>query len=625
MVAPRGPLFKGPRYMFDFPRVPQNAIMAVDSETTGVIYRRDRAFGFSVAFEGYAGYADIREQPNALLWLADAARTASRLVAHSAPFDYMMLRTAGLELPIEKLDDTVTRACLINEHEREYSLDHLAKKYLKASKDDSMYEKLSAQFGGRATRNVQMRNIADAPSSIVRPYAIQDAILTRNLWAWQENEIERQGIGGPNGIIEFERSLTPTLIRMMWRGIRVDTELAARARYGVLMQRDRAQTELDELIGKPVNVNSPPQIKAIFDPVKRKDGEWYSGDYQLGKTESGGASIGSEILRTMTGDRRAELILEVRSLIKTADTFLAGHIIGSAVDGRVYPSINQTKGETAGTGTGRLSYTTPALQQIPSRNKAVAALVKPAFLPDEGHVWLDADMASQEVRVFAHLINDEKLNKMYADDITTDFHQAVANLTGLPRNATYSGQANSKTLNLSMIFNSGDGATANKMGMPWTWEQFTTDDGEVVRYRKAGPEAMVVINRYHEMLPGVKKLSQKASKVAGSRGYIRTYKGRRMRFPDKRYLYKASGLLIQATAAEINKETIKLLEPVLDSHGAYLILNTHDSFSVSCPKDNVDACWKDMSEAVRDKFSWMKVPLMLELSGVGANWWEAVR
>lgn len=611
--------------MFDFPRVPQNAIMAVDSETTGVIYRRDRAFGFSVAFEGYAGYADIREQPNALLWLADAARTASRLVAHSAPFDYMMLRTAGLELPIEKLDDTVTRACLINEHEREYSLDHLAKKYLKASKDDSMYEKLSAQFGGRATRNVQMRNIADAPSSIVRPYAIQDAILTRNLWAWQENEIERQGIGGPNGIIEFERSLTPTLIRMMWRGIRVDTELASRARTKILAQRDEAQADLDALVGRLVNVNSAPQIKAIFDPVKRKDGEWYSGNYQLGKTESGGVSIDGAILRSMEGDPRAGLILQVRSLIKTADTFLAKHIMAAAVGDRVYPSINQTRGETAGTITGRLSYTTPALQQIPSRNKAVASVVKPAFLPDEGHVWLDADMQSFELRVFGHLINDPNINQLYKDNIATDFHQAVADLTGLPRNAAYSGQANAKTLNLSAVFNKGNGGIAETLGMPWTWGEFSDDDGEVVRYKKAGPEAMEVINKYHEMLPGVKNLAKKAAAVAGSRGYIYTKYGRRIRFPDKRFLYKASGMLIQSTSADLNKVALKLYDQILPEFGGHVILNTHDSYSVSLPADSWKPAWARMQEAIRDEFSWMNVPLLLELSGVGANWWAALQ
>jgi len=608
--------------MTEFPRVPHNEIIGLDSETTGLVQRRDRAFGFSVAFRGWAGYFDIREQPEALRWLADAARDASRLVCHNAPFDYMMLRTAGVELPIDKMDDTVTRACLINEHEREYSLDYLARKHLKANKDDTMYEKLAAQFGGRATRNVQMRNIADAPASIVRPYAIQDALLVRSLWMWQETEIERQGI---RQIVDFERSVTPTLIRMMWRGIRVDTDLADRARSKIMTQMGEAQRELDELMGRPVNVNSSPQIRAMFDPVKREDGEWYSGDYKLGKTDSGAASVDSEILRTMAGDRRAELILSIRSLIKTADTFLAKHVIASTVNGRVHPSINQTRGESAGTTTGRLSYTAPALQQIPSRNKAVASVVKPAFLPDEGHVWIDADMASQEVRVFGHLVNDPTINKMFKENINTDFHQAVADLTGMPRNASYAGEPNAKQLNLSMIFNSGNGAIADKMGMPWEWAGFTAEDGETVTYKKAGPEAMEIINRYHEMLPGVKILSQKASKVAGVRGYVRTYMGRRIRFPDKRYLYKASGLLIQSTAADINKETIKLLEPVLDSHGAYLVLNTHDSFSVSCPKENADKCWEDMSAAVREKFKWMNVPLMLELSGVGSNWWEAVK
>lgn len=611
--------------MVDFPRVPPGAVLAFDTETCGLVQRKNRAFGFSVAFEGYAGYYDIRERPEALRWLADAARSASRLVAHNVPFDYMMLRTAGLELPIEKLDDTVTRACLINEHEREYSLDYLARRHLRAKKDDSMYARLAEQFGGRATRNVQMRNIAAAPSGVVAPYAAQDAALVLALWHWQEREIERQGLGGPNGIIEFERSVTPTLIRMMWRGIRVDTALASQARDAILQQRDEAQGELDMLVGRAVNVNSSPQIRAIFDPVQQEDGEWYTGDHLLGKTELGGVSIDSAVLRGMEGDPRAGLILRVRSLIKTADTFLAKHIMAAAVGDRVYPSINQTRGETAGTTTGRLSYTTPALQQIPSRNRAIASVVKPAFLPDEGHVWLDADMASQEVRVFAHLINDANINRMFRDNIETDFHQAVADLTGMPRNASYAGEPNAKQLNLSMIFNSGNGAIASAMGMPWEWARFTTSEGEEVRYKKAGAEAMEVIDRYHTMLPGVKALSKKASAVAGSRGYVRTYRGRRMRFPDKRYLYKASGLLIQSTAADINKETIMLLEPVLDAHGAYLILNTHDSFSVSCPRDNVEACWAAMAEAVREKFSWMNVPLMLERSGVGANWWEAVR
>ena len=322
-------------------------------------------------------------------------------------------------------------------------------------------------------------------------------------------------------------------------------------------------------------------------------------------------------------DPRAKAILELRSLIKTRDTFLKGHVLGSAVNGRVYPSINQSKTETAnGTGTGRLSYQSPAMQQIPSRNKKVAAIVKPCFLPEEGEVWVDADMASFEVRVFAHLANDQVVIDQYKKDPDTDFHQFVADLTGLPRSAEYSGQANAKQLNLSMIFNSGNGAIANKMGMPWHWDEFTSKEGEHVRYRKAGDDAMRVIDHYHRTLPGVKKLADEAAFRARDRGFVFTKYGRHIRFPDKRKTYKASGLLIQATAADINKENIKLIRQALSDEGR-LLLNTHDSYSMSMPREN----WERNFERVRRTVERpvLRVPLVLELSGSGPNWWEAVR
>jgi hypothetical protein len=112
---------------------------------------------------------------------------------------------------------------------------------------------------------------------------------------------------------------------------------------------------------------------------------------------------------------------------------------------------------------------------------------------------------------------------------------------------------------------------AETLGMPWTWGEFSDDDGEVVRYKKAGPEAMEVINKYHEMLPGVKNLAKKAAVVAGSRGYIYTKYGRRIRFPDKRFLYKASGMLIQSTSADLNKVALKLYDQILPEFGGYVI------------------------------------------------------
>jgi len=160
--------------------------------------------------------------------------------------------------------------------------------------------------------------------------------------------------------------------------------------------------------------------------------------------------------------------------------------------------------------------------------------------------------------------------------------------------------------------------------MPWEWAEFVTDDGETVRYRKAGVEAMRVIDNYHSSIPGVKNLAQAAAKTAGERGYIRTHYGRRIRFPNKRFLYKASGLLIQATAADINKAMVVGVNDVAKKHGGRLVLNTHDSFSVSVPKD-WRGLWNDMQRLPDDLFgSWIRIPLFLELSGVGKNWWASL-
>jgi DNA polymerase I-like protein with 3'-5' exonuclease and polymerase domains len=604
--------------MTNFPNL-DGQIIAFDTETTG-LGPTDAAFGFSVACGGWSGYFDIRETPKALLWLSECR--PERIVAHNASFDYRMITRAGAVLDLNLFDDTVIRACLINEHLPSYSLDELAARYLGDTKQSEIYGELARLFGGRATRNVQMKNISRAPAEVVGPYAIKDAELTLKLWWWQEEEIQRQGI---EQIVEFERDLMPTLIRAEMRGIRVDLDVARKAQEDLTIELDRQQREINEIAGKSFNVNSTPQVREMFKPYRDGD-TWISdGGVILESTDNGGPCLNSEALRKMEGDPRADLILSIRSLIKTRDTFLGGHVIESAHNGRVYPTINQNKGEAGGTGTGRLSYTGPAMQQIPSRNKKVAAIVKPVFLPELGQVWVDADMASFEVRVFAHFANDPAINQLYRDDPSTDFHQAVADLTGLPRNAAYSGQPNAKQLNLSMIFNAGNGAIADKMGMEWWWDTFTDQNGKEIRYKQAGPDALRVIDRYHNTLPGVKKLVNGAKQAVMERGYIFTKYGRRIRFPDKRYAYKASGLLIQSTAADINKNNWKILEKLTTAMGGSLLLNTHDSYSMSLPKDDWEQCWKDIERTIAGAYPWFRVPLVLELSGVGNNWWEAVR
>src|SRR5690606_2783713 len=226
-------------------------------------------------------------------------------------------------------------------------------------------------------------NISKAPSHIVAPYAKGDTRSTLDLYHYQKKAISHQQL---EKIVEFERRVMPVLIKTEMQGIRVDTGAAEQAVGELSAVIKEMQKHLDDVAGFKCNPQPSGDIKKLFKPEWR-EGRWWACDgTPLEETESGQASIGAEALRAMSHPA-AKIILELRSMIKTRDTFLVGHVLESAHNGRVYPTINQTKGDEGGTGTGRLSYVAPALQQIPDRNKKVAEVVKRVFLPDEGHNW----------------------------------------------------------------------------------------------------------------------------------------------------------------------------------------------------------------------------------------------
>lgn len=602
-------------------------VIGLDTETTGLRYPRDKAFSLSIATLDKAQGFDFRSQPQDIDWLqAQFDEYTGRIVCHNASFDYRMSASAGLILPIDQMDCTSVRACMINEHEGtifpwtkrrgSFRLDDLGSKYLHERKSQEFYEIARAYFGSKITDKKIMSRISELPREIVEPYQSQDALLALRLWHWQEEEIKSQGI---EQIIAFERKLMPTLIRNEMRGVDVDIEEAQRAQPKLTVHIDRMQAQINEIAGGEFNVNSTPQVRKLFAPTETNDG-WIACDgTPLESTKSGSPSFGGDALRHIDHPA-APLIVGIRSLIKTRDTFLGSHILKHEFNGKVYPNVNQCKGEDGGTGTGRLSVTEPAMQQIPARNKEVASIVKPCFLPPRGMKWLETDLASFEVRVFAHLVAayNDSLVHAYERNPDMDFHQWVGDEMGVPRNASYSGEVNAKQLNLGMIFNQGNGTIAESLSLPWSWAEFTSKD-QIIRYKKAGEEAMTLINNYHRKIQGVKTLADRAKMKAEAVGYIKTFMGRRLRFPNGYKSYKASGLLIQATSADINKQNWMLCEEALGNDG-HLILNTHDSYSMAVPED-----WRPVLARVKEAIEQprLKVPLILDLDGVGGNWWSA--
>jgi DNA polymerase I-like protein with 3'-5' exonuclease and polymerase domains len=539
----------------------------------------------------------------------------------------------GIHIPLEMLDDTCSRACLINEHRFTYDLDSLAKSCLGLEKVD-IIGPLADLFGGRRTKNVQMAKLHLAPPSLVSPYATRDSRITLRLWEWQRDEILHQDQRGSiplSNIVRFERALMPLIIRREAAGIRVDVDAALRAQRALSLQIQPLQAKLDQIAGFAVNVLSnngkDSHIPRIFEP--RKVGRhWVANNGErVGTTDSGGPSFAREVLQDMSHPA-AKLVVELRGLFRLRDTFLGKHVLGHQINGRVFPRINQNKGEDGGTGTGRLSYVDPALQQIPARDKVKSAVIRPVFLPEEGHTWVDTDKASFEVRVFGHLISGSNpgMLRKYKEDPYLDFHQYVADLCHIPRERPPEGGANGKQLNLSMIFTQGEGATAEKMGLPWTWDRFLPHGKEdrpenYITYRKPGPEAKAVIEEYHKNVPGVREFSASAKERALERGFVFTKYGRRLRFPGGFKAYKASGLLIQATAADWNKENWKLIDEALDGEGQMLI-NIHDGYGLSLPEGREEEIARRVKEHVEQQPR-SRVPLILEINKPGKNWWDS--
>ena len=607
-----------------FPRLREYPYIAFDCETTGLFWWKDSIFGISVSCpDGKDYYWDIRTEPEFLEFLANEIPHCKRIICHNAKFDWHFAREAGIIFPEDRVECTLIRAALIDEHLPTYNLDFVGSKYVGVGKEDIIQE-LADIFGGKAEKKVQMANLHRAPARIVGKYAMQDTRTTLKLWEWQEKEIVEQDLGQ---VWQLEKDLLPVLLSLEYDGVRVDVSRAEAAVPDLDARARDIQLELNDVAGFDVNVNSGPMMAKLFAPYQREDGVWMLADGTPAEATPGGkASIGASTLRQMKHPAAA-LILQLRKIIKTRDTFIKGHILNYHHHGVIHCNFNQTRSDNdLGTGTGRLSVNAPALQQIHKRDKDIAAIVRSLFIPDfKGHDWVCNDWAQMDFRVFAHYVNDPRILEIYRQNPDADFHQMAADLTGLPRSPRFAGDANAKQINLGLVFGMGQGKLAAEMNLPYTVERNErTGKDRLV----PGPEAMAVFEKYHAAIPGVKELLQSASAKASSRGYIRTAMGRRIRFPGGQAVHKAGGLIFQGSAADALKVKLIELHKFLKGtqSGARLLLNVHDEFDMTVPSGDV----KTLTEVNRilTHFDGILTPIKFRVpvrtdQGIGPNWWEA--
>lgn len=592
-------------------------VISCDSETTGLQWWMSETFGLSFAWQEdeqiRSIYVDIREERERR-WAKHQIKNARKIVNHNIKFDYHCWRELGITVDPRKIECTMIREALINEHRYSYGLDAIAKERVGRGKEE-IWGKLAAMFGGKPTKDVQILNLHLAPPALVEEYACPDAELALLVWESQNKDLSDQELWP---IHKVEHELLEVVIDMECRGVRVDLERARILSKDLREWIIRDQRELNRLVGMEVNVNSNPQVIRIVAPTKDDHGNWKAKDgTPLESTDGGNPSVRTHALHNMKF-REAELIASIRGMIKAKDVFVDKYVLGMNHEGYIHATINQTKTENdAGTGTGRFSITEPALQQIHKRDKKMASLVRSLFLPDRGQKWLCLDYSQIDFRCFVHYVNSPRLVDAYAQNPDIDYHGLVSGIVGVPRDRDErTGGGNAKQLNLGLVFGMGAGRMAREMGLDYYMEN---------GYYKPGEKAQELFSKYHAEIPGVEVMRSTAQARAKARGYVTTPLGRRVRFPKGYGAHKAAGLIFQSAAADILKYKMIEVYHELKDTDARLMLTVHDEFGVSFD-GNPEMSGK--LKALLERFDGEKtkltfrVPIRASL-GVGETWWEA--
>lgn len=580
----------------ELPRV-DNYPIIIDTETTGLNKMVDKPFLILISVLGKS-YA-LRPE-NALPWLINNMPKAEYNVFHNAKYDIHMLLNFGLPWDVvanSRIWCTMVNETLIDDHRASYSLNSLCKTRFNVSKSDKeLLEWLAKECGGKPDRKHQMKNIVKAPLEMVAKYGIGDVEMTEMLYKAQKKEVLEQDLGRVSGL---EEKVLKVLIKLERRGVPINMKKVDDTMVEFVEHQRIVAEQIKTVIGQSVNVRSGKQLEKAFRSIG-KDIKY--------NNETGNPVFDKETLEA-DGGELAGLILSERSYGTMINTFLAKFGEHVWTDGRIRCDFNQTKTDDYGVITGRLSASSPNLMQIPKRDKGKAAMVRSVFEAPGDAQWISADWKQFEFRVFAHYSRDENLISEFHNNPEADYHQLIADLTGLKRDPY------AKQLNLGLVFGMGQGLMAKKCGLPYTVKE---EGGR--QYYMAGNEAKRIFGTYHKKLPGVRSMLSMAEKVGASRGYIKTMMGRRIRFINKNFAYKAGGYVFQGTSADFMKMKLVELENYFGDGDTQLVLPVHDEFDM-ISGGGTEKAVSDTREILQN-IPQLRVPIRCDI-GVAKDWWNA--
>lgn len=581
----------------------QTELVAFDTETTSLDYMLAELVGISVATApGLAWYIPVghdyigapaqldRDLVLAALkpWLEDDSKAK---VGQNLKYDMSILARYQIELRGIKFD-TMLESYVLNSVGSRHDMDSLALKYL--GHQTISFEELAGKGAKQLTFNqIELEKAAE--------YAAEDADVTLQLHLalWPQLS-ENPGL--VKVLQEIEMPLLPVLSRMERGGVLIDAALLQKQSEFLSKRIGELEWQAHELAGKPFNLSSPKQLQEILFTEQ--------GLPVLKKTPTGIPSTAEEVLTELAHDYPLpKVIIEHRTLAKLKSTYTDKLPQSINPDtGRVHTSYHQ-----AVAATGRLSSTEPNLQNIPIRTEE-GRRIRQAFIAPEGKRILAVDYSQIELRIMAHLSQDQALLDAFAQGL--DIHRATAaEVFGVPlTEVTTEQRRRAKAVNFGLIY----GMSAFGLA-----RQLDISRGEAQHY----------VDTYFARFPGVLSYMERTRQQAHEQGFVETLFGRRLYLLEihsknvgrKKGAERAAiNAPMQGTAADIIKIAMLAVDRWLqqqDQTKIRMIMQVHDELVFE-----VDATllpeFQQQIVGLMQQAAALNVPLLAE-AGSGMNWDEA--
>ncbi|MCG2609132.1 DNA polymerase I [Acinetobacter sp. SM34] len=581
-----------------FQRLSSSKRFAFDTETTSLDYRVAEMVGFSLAFDANDAYyiplthdyEGAPEQLNRESILAQIKpileNPAVDKIGHHLKYDAHILQNHGIELQGWYFD-TMLASYVLNSVATRHGMDDVARVYL---------SHLTTTFEQIAGKGVKQKTFNQIEIETAAHYAAEDAHVTYRLYEVLSKKL--QAIPELNNILHnIEMPVARVLTIMEENGIELDLKFLDQLSVDFSNTIQNLENQITELAGQPFNVSSPKQVgEILFDKLGLKGGK---------KTSTGQYSTSESILEKIDHPI-TDLILQYRGLSKLKSTYTDGLQKQANNDsGRVHTSYHQ-----ALTATGRLSSTDPNLQNIPVREE-IGRQIRKAFIAPEGRVLLAADYSQIELRLMAHLSQDEALVDAFKHG--QDVHRrTAAEVLGIAlEDVTNDQRRQAKAVNFGLLYGMSEFGLIRQLG-------FTRE------------ESQNYIKQYFHRYPGIYEYMQRTRQVALEQGFVETILGRRLYTPDidarnmmvrKGAERAAINAPLQGSAADIIKLAMVEVDKMLPKDQAKMLLQVHDELVFEVDADIADELAPKLAEVMQSVVK-LSVPLIVEV-GKGNNWDEA--